>query len=146
MVAQDPQVALLAHGIIGRFRGRYLLGGLVIEQIVQLVQVEPGQFEVEVEALQRPQLIGQQVLVPAGVQGQAVVGDDVGPLLGLGQVGELDHRDRGHAQLAGRQESSVTGDDAGVAVDQDRVRPAELEQAGGDLGDLLGLWVRGFRS
>jgi hypothetical protein len=32
----------------------------------------------------------------------------------------------------------VARDDAGLAVDQDRVGPAELEQAGGDLGDLLG--------
>ena len=36
------------------------------------------------------------------------------------------------------QEPPVAGDDAGVAVDQDRVRPAELEQAGGDLGDMFG--------
>ena len=105
---------------------------------MQLVQAEPGQLEVEVEALQRPQLLGQQVLVPARIQGQTIVGDDVGALLRLGQVGEFDHRDGGHPQLAGRQEPPVAGDDAGVAVDQDRVRPAELEQAGGDLGDLLG--------
>ena len=41
----------------------------------------------------------EQLLVPAAELGQLVVGDDVGPLLRLGQVGELDHRHLGQAEL-----------------------------------------------
>jgi hypothetical protein len=41
----------------------------------------------------------------------------------------------------------MSGDDAVVAVDQDRVGPAERPDRGGDLGDLrVSEWVRAFRA
>ena len=41
-----------------------------------------------------------------------------------------------HAELPRRQQPAVAGNDAVVAVDQDRVGPAELADRGGDLRHL----------
>ena len=97
---------------------------------------EAGQRQVEAEALQFAEFEAEQFVVPAGVQRQLVVGNDVGPLLRLAQSGKLDHRHRRHAELPRRQQPAVAGNDAVVAVDQDRVRPAELADRGGDLRHL----------
>ena len=82
-------------------------------------------------ACQVAELERQQLRVPAGVQRQLVVGDDVGALLRLAQPGKLDDRHVCHAELAGRQQPPVSGDDAVLAVDQDRVGPAELADGDG---------------
>ena len=74
--------------------------------------------------------------VPAGVERELVVGEDVGALLRLGEVGEFDHRHVGQPELARRQHPAVAGDDAVLAVDEDRVGPAELPDRAGDLRDL----------
>ena len=83
------------------------------------------------------EVLSQQILIPTSVERQAVVRDNVGSLLCLGQVGEFDHRDRGHPQFACRQKPAVACDDPCIAVDEDRIRPAEFKQAGGDLCDLV---------
>jgi hypothetical protein len=54
------------------------------------------------------------------------------------RCGQFDDRHIVQIQLARRGESAVTGDDAVVAIDQDRVGPPVLDDAGGDLGHLLG--------
>ena len=46
-----------------------------------------------------------------------------------------------HAELPRRQQPAVARNDAILAVDQDRVRPAELADGSSDLGDL-GIRVR----
>ena len=97
---------------------------------------EAGQRQVEAEALQLAELEAEQLVVPAGVQRQLVVGNDQRPLLRLAQAGKLDDRHRRHAELPRRQQPPVPGDDAVVAVDQDRVGPAELADRGGDLRHL----------
>lgn len=43
-----------------------------------------------------------------------------------GELGKLDHRHFGHAELPRRQQPPMAGNDAVVAIDQHRVRPAEL--------------------
>ena len=64
-------------------------------------------------------------------------------LLRDAQVGQFDHRHLIQPQLAGSGQTPVPGDDAVVAVDEDRVRPAVLDDAGRDLGDLtLGVRAR----
>ena len=73
---------------------------------MQLVQVEPGEHQVEVQALEGLELLREKVLVPARVQGEAVVGDDVRALLGLAEMRELDHRDGGHPELAGGEKTA----------------------------------------
>ena len=58
-------------------------------------------------------------------------------------MGQFDHRHLIQPQLASGGKTPVPCDDAVVAVDQDRIRPAVLDDAGRDLGDLaLGVRAR----
>ena len=107
------------------------------QQLLQLEFAEAGQPEVDAQALQLAQLERQQLLVPAGIQRQLVVGDDVGSPLRLGPAGRDHHRDLGEPQPLGRQHAPVAGDDRSGLVDQDRHRPSPLPDRGRDLGDLL---------
>ena len=91
------------------------------EQRVDLRSLEAEGGEVDAEFAEVRHLEREQLLVPAGLLGEAVVGEDVGALLRFAEVGELDHRHRGEAELARREHPSVAGDDAVVAVDQHRV-------------------------
>ena len=56
-------------------------------------------------------------------------------------MGQFDHRHLIQTQLARSGQTPVPGDDAVVAIDEDRIRPAVLDDAGRDLGDL-GIMVR----
>ena len=98
--------------------------------------VEAGQRQVEAKLAKVAELEPEQLAVPAGVQRQLVVGDDLGSLLRFAQAGKLDHRHLAHPELAGRQHPAVAGDDAVLAIDQDRVGPAELADGGRDLRHL----------
>ena len=145
MRSQLPQVARAGYrqcGCVG-----YLVGsvvGFVIglvaglgEQGLDFAIVETGEIEIEASRLQIRQFQGQQFIVPAGTLGELVLGQDEGALLPLGQVGQFDHRQIRHVELARREDATVPGDDAALAVDQDRVVEAELPDAGRDLGDLF---------
>jgi hypothetical protein len=116
----------------GRFR---LLDG--VEQAFDLGGREAGQVQIEAGVGQFGELQRQHRLVPAGIEREPVVGDHVGALLRRRQVRKLDHRHLGEPQLACGQQPAVTGDHTVLAIDQDRVGPAELGDAGGDARDLL---------
>ena len=142
VVAQDPEVARLADRLLRRLRDLVL--GLIArrlavgerQQPLQLGGVEADQVEVEALVPQPRQLLRQQRVVPAGLQGELVVGDQVRPLLRLAEVLEPDHRHLGEPELARREQPAVAGEDAALLVDQDRVGPAELDHRGRDLIDL----------
>ena len=80
----------------GRVRGSSGGGGRLVgegggrarsgEEVVDLALLEAGQVEVEAEQPEVGDLGGEQALVPAGVQRELVVGQQVGPLLGLAQA------------------------------------------------------------
>jgi hypothetical protein len=82
------------------------------------------------------QLDPQQRLVPAGVQRQLVVREDVGALLRLGPAAGDHHRHLGDAELARRHHAAMAGDQPAALVHQDRCGPAPLADAGGDLRHL----------
>ena len=67
-----------------------LAGGLLgfLEKEIDLGGLEARQLDLEVEVDQGLQLDRQDLPVPAGLLGQSVVGKDVGPLLGLREVGQ----------------------------------------------------------
>ena len=93
-----------------------------LEQQVDLRDLEAGerQVEVDVQFGDVAELQRQKLLIPAGVQGTLVVGDDVSALLRLAEMVESH---RGHLfqpQQAGGGDPAMTGDDAAVAVDQHR--------------------------
>ena len=56
----------------------------LVDDEVDLGQAEAGQLDVEVEVDQRLQLDREDLLVPAGIERELVVGEHVGPPLGLG--------------------------------------------------------------
>jgi hypothetical protein len=86
MVAEDPEVARPADRLRGRLRDFVLGAGWLAlavglrQQPLQLGRVEPDQVEVEALVPQPSQLLGQQGVVPARLQGQLVVGDQVSAL------------------------------------------------------------------
>ena len=100
-----------SHTVLRRLRGRNLFSRLVLQEGVQLVQIEPGEHQVEVQALESLEFPREKVLVPAGVECESVVGNDVCALLGFREMRKLDHRDGGHPEFAGRQEPAVPRDD-----------------------------------
>ena len=111
----------------------------VVEEEIQLGGLEAGdlQIEIELELGKRLELDRQDLAIPAGQLGQPVVGDHIGPALGLREMVEFDRRNLEHAKLLGRGDASVAGHDLAVATDQDRVGESELADRRGDLRDLL---------
>ena len=58
-------------------------------------------------------------------------------------MAKFNHRHFQQIQLARRRQAAVTGNDAVGAVDEDGLCPAELDDAGGQFGDLrLGMRAR----
>ena len=138
----DPGWGGVREDLVGRIIR--LLGSDGRQEVVDLRNREARDADVEVEVRghQCPQFSGEQVLVPAGIECQFVVGEDIGALLGLAQVLDLQTGHRGQAQLGGRSHAAVAGQDRARLVDQHRHGEAELPDTGGDLPDLL----RGMRA
>ena len=109
----------------------------ILEQVGQLHFIEAGEGDIESLTLQRFDFHAQELFVPASIHYHAVVREDVGFLLGLGQVIHEDAGHLGDAFLFGSEKTTVTGDDAIVTVDDDRIDKAELPQRGAELHDLL---------
>ena len=133
-----PEVARAADGI-GRRLGRRLLAVLrraARQQRIQRGPVEAEVTRVDAELAQVRQLQPQQLPVPARLLGEPVVGKDVGPLLRVGEVTELDHRHRSQPQLARRQHAPMPRDDAVRAVDEHRVVEPELPDRARDQRNL----------
>ena len=107
------------------------------EQPIEIGVVEAEQREVDVLVLQSSKLGCQHRLVPAGVLGDAVVGDHQGPALGRRQMREHDHRHVRQSELPGSQHPAVARDDHAVVADQHRIDEAELGDRPRDLRDLI---------
>lgn len=113
------------------------------EQCLDFGILEAGQRQVVSRLGQIGQFQRQHFLVPTGIQRQPVVCDHQRALLRDGEVRQFNHRHLIQPQLARSGQTPVPGDDAVVAIDQDRVRPAVLDDAGRDLGNLaLGVRAR----
>ena len=92
MVPQEPHVTCLTDtrprkGLWALiFRPRRLAAGLIdiIQQDVDLTHLKSGQLDVEVEIDQTLKLNGQNLAIPPCLLGKLVIGNDIGPPLGLG--------------------------------------------------------------
>ena len=93
-----------------------------LDQAVDLRDREAGHADVEAEIVgeERLQLFGEQVLVPAGVQRQLVVGEHVGPLLGRGHGLDADAGHRRHAEELRRLDPAMAGEDGVLGVSSGR--------------------------
>ena len=70
---------MLGHGIFRAARCAVCLAG-ILQDDVDFRHLEPGQFDLDVEIDQALQLNRQKLLVPPGLLGKLVVGQDVGSL------------------------------------------------------------------
>ncbi len=158
--ADGPDISLARHrhhwrvryvigriGFIGVYtilRRRFCFGGRgICQQRIDLDVFEAGQRQFETRFGKLRHFERQHLLIPASVKRQPVVGDDQGALLRGGEMGQFDHRHLIQPQLACSSQTTVARDDAVVTINQDRVRPAIFDDAGGDLGDLrIGMCAR----
>ena len=79
----------------------------------------------------------EQSVVPAGVEGQLVVSDHVGSALSGRQMVEDHHGHRVEPEALRSFQPAMASDDLAVGGGEHRICPAEFDDAGGDLGDLL---------
>src|SRR6266568_7196896 len=127
---------MLRYGIFRAARRAVSLAS-ILQDDVDFRHLEPGQFDFDIEIDQTLQLNRQNLLVPPGLLGELVVGQDVGALIRLAQMREPVGRHRGDAEELGGFHATVTSDDLLVIIDQNRIAEAELRDAVGDLADLL---------
>ena len=111
---------------------------VVLDDEIDFGDLEAGDRQVELrrDFEQSFELDGEDFRVPAGLLCQPVVGNDVGPLLGLGHVRQADRRHVGQPKQLRRFDATVAGEDDEVFVDEDRIVEAERRDAVGDLPDL----------
>ena len=138
VAAQVPKVARLRERLCRRLDLvdlRCLAAPLRDAQAGELVAVESGQGEVEVEARQLVQLEVEQLVLPRGLLCRAVVGQAIRLRLRRREArGDVD----GYlleAQLLRRQEPRVPHQHEVLSVDDDGLTPAELPQRARHLGD-----------
>ena len=106
---------------------------------VDLAHVEADRLDIEVEfdARELLQLLGQQPVIPGSDLRQPIVGDHEGPLLRLGEMLKANGRDLAPSQTACRLQAPVARNHFAIGADEDRdVEPERLD-AVGDLTDLL---------
>src|SRR5699024_9769201 len=99
--------------------------------------VKAGEQRVKVHALQRLDLHPQKLLIPSGIHRHAVVRNDIGFLLRLGEMVSKDARNFLDAFFFGSKNTTVTSDNAKVTVDDDGINKAELPEGRAELRDLL---------
>ena len=96
MRAEHPEIAGLADGVFRRLGDVVLVvagaAGVLPQQPIELVVVEPGQAQVEAVELQVVELEAEQRFVPLGVLARAIVHQPVGSGLGRGQAAGDVHR------------------------------------------------------
>jgi hypothetical protein len=77
------------------------------KQSRQFLVVEADEAEIEIFVLKRSQLETLEFFIPASVERQLVVGENVGTFLALAEVIKDDDRHFSDLQLAGREQPAV---------------------------------------
>lgn len=77
-------------------------------------------------------------MIPAGIEGKLIIGDDIRTLLNVGEVVQDDHRHVLEAERACGAQASVSGEDARVLIHEDGIGKPKLAYAARNLLDLLG--------
>ena len=121
------------------FRRAGLLRRETLDQAVDLGYGKAGQADVEVEVERQEvlQLFGQDLLVPAGIQSELVVGQNVSPLLGRAHPLETKAGHLVHPEELCRGDTAMPCENGVVVVDQHRVGEAEAADRVSDLPNLL---------
>jgi hypothetical protein len=141
----EPKIAAAGNGWPGNVGDRRLDGARLscakgLDEQIDLAHVEADRLDVEVEfdARQRLQLLGQEPIIPQSDLRQPVIRDHEGPLLGLREMLEPNGRNFAPSQALACQQAAMPSDHIQIAVNQERdVEPKALG-ALGDLTNLLG--------
>ena len=132
MPPQRPDVAGLREGRLLQLgiHIKIILFGFnaIVKELRQLLFVKAGEKRVKICRLQRLNLHTQKFFIPACVHCHAVVGNDVGLLLGFRKVVGKDARHLRNAFLLGGKNTTVTGNNAIVTVDDNGIDEAKLTQ------------------
>src|SRR5205823_2004862 len=137
--AQNPHIA----GTTNRDRlGRWnviLLGERrgILQQTFQFVSIKASEVEIETFAFESLQLLTQQFVIPASIERQAIVGQDVSAFLCIGEMAQYDDWHLLQLELARRQQPRMAGDDAILCVHQDWIRKPKFGNAVRNLPDLV---------
>jgi transposase len=145
MFSQEPQIATTRDRCF-RDRGQGVFRIRSRRPHVGEEQIDLGRFEARdrnIELLDRQELNEfakldrKEFSIPAGLFGDSVVGDHIGTLLGWAEVAEPNDRHLSHTLQARALQSSMSGENHILVVDDQRVQESELPDAGGNLPDLL---------
>ena len=131
VLAHGPEVAGFHEGCLLQCGGEVevvVLGFFLVirEQVSQLVCIKAGQGQVKRLLLQGFNLDAQHFLVPARILGIAVVREDVGFALGVGQVVHQHAGHFGEAFLTCSHQPPMTSDHVVVLVDDYGVDEAKF--------------------
>jgi len=138
-IVEQPQIADSAHRDVTRLgNGVVILIVLVLSQkFSQLRIAEAGEGRIKTVLLECRQFLGEQFVIPSGIQREFVIGEDVGALLNFGEVIENDHRHLGQTRPQRPAQPGVSGQDAGPGLDQDGIGESEFLNATSNLLDLF---------
>ncbi len=145
VVAGNPDVAGPRHHLFLRLRhllGRILVRGIVeiAEETIKLCGLEAGDGDIKVkigrQLFNQPQLVGQDLEVPAGVRSDLVVGDRQRLLLRLIEMRQLNNRNALMAELACRLQTAMPGNKRFILVNENGRHKAKGLDAPPDLPQL----------
>ena len=142
MPAELPEIPWLRDRRQAWVRFRQLIGVVVLlaaaNQEIDLAHLKTsgGHIEIKLHFEETLQFQGKQVAVPTGILGELVVGENVAALLRLGHIVDANGRDLSEAKQHRGLEPAMARNDDAVAIDEDRVGPAECPDRSRDLAEL----------
>ena len=94
-------------------------------------------IEIEVNFQETLQLKCENLFIPAGIEGELVIGQRIGPLLLRRHVLKADAGNTVQSDKLGSSQSAMSREDHVLAIDEDRIGESEMADAVGDLPDLF---------
>ncbi len=108
----------------------------LIHDDIDLGHGKAGQLDLDMNVEKALELNSQKLLVPAGIQRELIVSEDVSSPLRRVQMGEAQGRNRLHFEKLRRLNTAVTGDDFALIGDEHGVIETESLDRRSDLFDL----------
>ena len=105
-------------------------------QLLQLGGRKAECLQIDLEVAKLGQFQREHLVIPAGIESDAVVGENVGALLRLAHVRAVDARHTRQPKPSRRLYTSMAGNNAALAVDQDGIAKPELSNAASYLNYL----------
>lgn len=134
MPTKNPEITGLRHCCGLHFRNLVLtrIGGHRAKQLVQFARIKAQRFQIHSEVGEIADFERKQFSVPSSRFRQLIVGEQIGALLRLRQMGELDGRHGFNTKLLGRKNPPVAGNDAIFTVEEYRVRETRFANRAGN--------------